>query len=120
MTFSSSPAYCNPTFNTFSPPTEYNAPKPPTPIIDCGMSDIPSSVVASDDTEGVGGNATSPDLEIDHPRYDKQPKECEYLFCKSAKSIAILRRKEKKNMGIRNRQRPIRPLQTSSDFVPYV
>src|SRR5271170_1938176 len=70
MTFSNSPAYPNPNFITFSPPTAYKAPNPPTPIIEAGISDILSSVVEEIVVaEGVGGNVTCPDLETLHPRY---------------------------------------------------
>ena len=61
MTFSNSPAYLNPNFRIFSPPTVYNAPNPPTPTIDAGISDIFSSVEEEIvDGAGGGGNVTCP------------------------------------------------------------
>jgi hypothetical protein len=69
MTFSNSPAYPNPTFKIFSPPTLYKAPNPPTPTIEAGISDILSSAEEILDEAGGGGNVTWPISEIFHPRY---------------------------------------------------
>jgi len=62
MTFSNSPAYLNPNFRIFSPPTVYNAPNPPTPTIEAGISDILFSSVDEEivDGAGGGGNVTCP------------------------------------------------------------
>ena len=59
ITFSNSFAYPNPTFNIFSPPTEYKAPSPPTPIIDAGISDILPSSVDEREVGTGGGNETT-------------------------------------------------------------
>jgi len=70
MTFSNSPAYLNPNFRIFSPPTVYNAPNPPTPTIDAGISDIFSSVEEEIvDGAGGGGNVTCPFPVTFQPRY---------------------------------------------------
>lgn len=69
ITFSSSPAYPKPNFRIFSPPTEYNVPNPPTPIIEGGISEILSSTEEEIfDVAGGGGNNTFPELELLHPR----------------------------------------------------
>jgi hypothetical protein len=59
ITFSNSFAYPNPTFKIFSPPTEYKAPNPPTPIMEAGISDILPSSVGESDVGARGGNKTT-------------------------------------------------------------
>ena len=60
-TFSNSPAYTNPTFNTLSPPRLCKVPSPPTPAIEGDISETSSSIEVPNVECAWAGNSMCPE-----------------------------------------------------------